>query len=164
MDELIAAAVKVKTMTVADDRLEAGLARHSISATRSRTQSSALRGIDLARRGSRSVAGGGDARAATGRFSEAEHLRVLTLLGSGACRYGLARPGCYRGAMRSDKKRRRGGSRFVLPRAIGDVEYGVVCNVVPCGPSSPRSRGAREGSCASLTRCRQFVRRATICP
>ena len=28
-------------------------------------------------------------------------------------------------AMRSDKKRRDGTLRFVLPRAIGDVEYGV---------------------------------------
>ena len=31
-------------------------------------------------------------------------------------------------AMRSDKKRRGGSLRFVLPRAIGDVEYGVACS------------------------------------
>jgi len=30
-------------------------------------------------------------------------------------------------AMRADKKKRSGRLRFVLPRAIGDVEYGVVC-------------------------------------
>ena len=30
-------------------------------------------------------------------------------------------------AMRNDKKRRAGRLRFVLPRAIGDVEFGVEC-------------------------------------
>jgi 3-dehydroquinate synthetase len=65
----------------------------------------------------------------TGRFSQAEHLRVLTLLALGGLplRTSLA-PEAIAAAMRSDKKRRGGSSRFVLPRAIGDVEYGVVCN------------------------------------
>lgn len=62
----------------------------------------------------------------TGRFSREEHLRVLTLLTL------LRMPGVttlsagavWR-AMQSDKKRRAGKLRFVLPRAIGDVEYGV---------------------------------------
>ena len=29
--------------------------------------------------------------------------------------------------MRGDKKKRGGRLRFVVPRAIGDVEYGVEC-------------------------------------
>jgi 3-dehydroquinate synthetase len=32
--------------------------------------------------------------------------------------------------MRSDKKKRGGRLRFVLPRAIGEVEYGVECAAV----------------------------------
>lgn len=62
----------------------------------------------------------------TGRFSRAEHLRVLTLLAllrmpavTGERSLALLR------AMHADKKRRGGTQRFVLPRAIGDVEYGV---------------------------------------
>ena len=62
----------------------------------------------------------------TGRFSPDDHLRVLTVL-------ALLRlpavtrtdPDAIRLAMNADKKRRRGELRFVLPRAIGNVEYGV---------------------------------------
>lgn len=62
----------------------------------------------------------------TGRFSRDEHLRVLTLL-------ALLRMPVWTqqdanavfASMQSDKKKRRGKLRFVLPRAIGDVEYGV---------------------------------------
>ncbi len=62
----------------------------------------------------------------TGRFSRADHLRVLTLLAL------LRLPAVTReapdrvlDAMQSDKKKRAGRMRFVLPRAIGDVEFGV---------------------------------------
>ncbi len=62
----------------------------------------------------------------TGRFSRSDHLRVLTLLTllrlPGAT---TAAPDAIFSAMQSDKKRRAGKLRFVLPRAIGDVEYGV---------------------------------------
>ncbi len=62
----------------------------------------------------------------TGRFSRDEHLRVLTLLTLlGLPGITHLEPGSIRAAMNSDKKRRAGHLRFVLPRAIGDVEYGV---------------------------------------
>lgn len=62
----------------------------------------------------------------TGRFSRDEHLRVLTLLtllGMPLCT--AQRPEAIRVAMRADKKAAAGTPRFVLPRAIGDVEYGI---------------------------------------
>jgi 3-dehydroquinate synthetase len=62
----------------------------------------------------------------TGRFSEEEHLRVLAtvaLLGM-PLRTSVDAGKAFE-AMQSDKKKRHGKLRFVLPRAIGDVEYGV---------------------------------------
>jgi 3-dehydroquinate synthetase len=61
-----------------------------------------------------------------GRFSEREHLRVLTLLAllKMPLRTSVA-PGDALAAMMHDKKRRKGQLRFVLPRAIGDVQYGI---------------------------------------
>ncbi len=61
-----------------------------------------------------------------GRFSERDHLRVLALLA--LLRMPLrtsADPRAVFAAMASDKKKRDGRLRFVLPRAIGDVDYGV---------------------------------------
>jgi 3-dehydroquinate synthase len=128
--DVIAAAIKVKTMTVADDRVEAG-AREVLNL--GHTFAHAIE------RASEYRVGHGEAvalglRAAgllalrTGRFSEAEQLRVLTLLAL----FGLPlqtplEPDAVLAAMRHDKKRRDGRLRFVLPRAIGDVEYGVEC-------------------------------------
>jgi len=62
----------------------------------------------------------------TGRFSHEEQLRVLALLAllKLPMRARLPADRIY-DAMRFDKKRRDGDVRFVLPRAIGDVEYGV---------------------------------------
>src|SRR5262249_1205218 len=64
----------------------------------------------------------------TGRFSEREHLRVLTLLTlfGMPLRTSVDATAIFE-AMRNDKKRRDGRMRFVLPRSIGDVEYGVEC-------------------------------------
>ncbi len=62
----------------------------------------------------------------TGRFSREDHLRVLTLLT--LLRLPLVtkeRPERILRAMQADKKKRAGTLRFVLPRSIGDVEYGV---------------------------------------
>lgn len=65
----------------------------------------------------------------TGRFSQREHLRVLTLLTLLGMPLRTGVPaGRILAAMRGDKKRRNGRLRFVLPRAIGDVEYGVECD------------------------------------
>jgi 3-dehydroquinate synthase len=62
----------------------------------------------------------------TGRFSRDAHLRVLTLLT--LLKMPLVtreRPDRILRAMYADKKKREGRLRFVLPRDIGDVEYGV---------------------------------------
>jgi 3-dehydroquinate synthase len=65
----------------------------------------------------------------TGRFSESDHLRVLTLLTLlGLPLYTSLGADDVLAAMQSDKKKRRGKLRFVLPRAIGDIEYGVQCS------------------------------------
>jgi 3-dehydroquinate synthase len=63
----------------------------------------------------------------TGRFSSEEHLRVLSLLT--LLRLPLVAPSddvdALIAAMTNDKKTRSGTLRFVLPRTIGDVEFGV---------------------------------------
>ncbi|HEY3674990.1 MAG TPA: 3-dehydroquinate synthase family protein [Candidatus Tumulicola sp.] len=65
----------------------------------------------------------------TGRFSESDHLRVLTLMTLlGLPLYTSLDPDDVLAAMRSDKKKSNGTLRFVLPRAIGDVEYGIPCS------------------------------------
>jgi 3-dehydroquinate synthase len=121
-------AVKVKTMIVADDRSEAGARAtlnlghtfaHAIErASAFHTSHGAAVAIGLRAAGLLALR--------TGRFSEAEHLRVLTLLA--LLRLPLqtpVAPDAILDAMTADKKRHGGRLRFVLPRAIGDVEYGV---------------------------------------
>lgn len=127
-EDLVQRAQQVKVAIVNDDRTERGIREvlnlgHTFG-----------HGIELAS-GYRISHGAGVSiglRAAgllalrTGRFSREEHLRVLTLLTL------LRMPGAttmpadavWR-AMQSDKKKRAGTLRFVLPRAIGDVEFGV---------------------------------------
>lgn len=126
--DVVSYAAKVKTMIVADDREEVGIREllnlgHTFG-----------HGLELAS-GYRITHGAGVAlglRAAgllalrTGRFSDEEHLRMLAtiaLLGM-PLRTSQHADDVF-AAMRSDKKKRDGELRFVLPRAIGDVEYGV---------------------------------------
>jgi 3-dehydroquinate synthetase len=128
---LIAAAVKVKTATVADDRLEAGTREvlnlghtfaHGIErASEYRVTHGAAVALGLR--------GAGLLALRSGRFSEVEHLRVLALLAllGMPLRTSLAANAMF-AAMQTDKKRRGGRLRFVLPRAIGDVERGVECS------------------------------------
>lgn len=62
----------------------------------------------------------------TGRFSREEHLRVITLLT--LLKLPLVTreaPDAVHRAMFADKKKRANRLRFVLPQAIGDVEYGI---------------------------------------
>jgi 3-dehydroquinate synthetase len=63
----------------------------------------------------------------TGRFSATEHLRVLSLLA--LLRLPMIGPvddaTALLAAMGADKKTRDGKLRFVVPRALGDVEFGV---------------------------------------
>jgi 3-dehydroquinate synthase len=126
--EMVAQAVKVKTMIVADDRLEAGMREllnlghtfgHALE-TASGYRITHGAGVALGLRAAGILA------LRTGRYSEEEHLRVLgtiALLGM-PLRTSVDAESALR-AMASDKKKRAGKLRFVLPRAIGDVEYGV---------------------------------------
>lgn len=127
-NELVAEAIKVKTMVVADDREEAGV-RELLNLGHTFAH-----GLELVS-GFRITHGAAVAlglRAAgllalrTGRFTEEEHFRVLaTLALLGMPLRTSADPDAVLAAMQSDKKKRGGRLRFVLPRAIGDVEYGV---------------------------------------
>jgi 3-dehydroquinate synthetase len=128
---LIEAAIKVKTITVAEDRLETGAREllnlghtfgHAIEAA---SDYSVTHGEAVAL----GLRAAGLLALRTGRFSEAEHLRVLALLTLLALPLQTAlKPEAIFAAMSGDKKRRAGRLRFVLPRAIGDVEYGVECD------------------------------------
>jgi len=128
--DVVAAAAKVKTAIVHDDRLEAGMREllnlghtfaHGIErASHYRVAHGAAVALGLRAAGLLALR--------TGRFSEREHLRVLTLL----TLFGMPLQTSLEAdavleAMRSDKKRRDGRLRFVLPRSIGDVEYGIEC-------------------------------------
>jgi 3-dehydroquinate synthase len=127
---VIESAVKVKTMIVADDRLDAGtrellnLGHTFAHAIERASEYSMTHGAAVAV----GLRAAGLLALRTGRFSQAEHLRVVTLLTLlGLPLQTSATPEAIFAAMSSDKKRRSGRTRFVLPRAIGDVEYGVEC-------------------------------------
>jgi len=126
--EIVAEAIKVKTMIVADDRQEAGMREllnlghtfgHALETASSYRVSHGV-GVALGLRAAGLLA------LRTGRYSEEEHYRVLAtiaLLGMPLCTsVGVD---AALAAMQSDKKKRAGKLRFVLPRTIGDVEYGV---------------------------------------
>ncbi|HTX59955.1 MAG TPA: 3-dehydroquinate synthase family protein [Verrucomicrobiae bacterium] len=127
-EDLVARAVKVKTAVVADDRLESGMREllnlgHTFAHGIERASEFAVTHGAAVALGLRAA---GLLALRTGRFSQGEHLRVLTLLAllRMPLRTSLA-PDAILSAMQSDKKKRGGELRFVLPRAIGDVEYGV---------------------------------------
>ena len=128
-EQIVEEAIKVKTMLVGDDRLETGAREalnlghtfaHAIErASRYRISHGAAVAVGLRTAGLLSLA--------TGRFSRADHARVLTLLAllGLPLRAPALRPTDILTAMEVDKKRRDGRLRFVLPLAIGDVEPGV---------------------------------------
>lgn len=128
-ETIVADAQHVKRMIVNDDRLEHGIREtlnlghtfgHAIErASNYRVSHGAAVSIGLRAAGLLALR--------TGRFSREEHLRILTLLT--LLRMPLwtrESPANMFAAMSADKKKRAGRLRFVLPRAIGDVEYGVV--------------------------------------
>jgi 3-dehydroquinate synthase len=128
-ENVIADSLRIKTMIVHDDRLEAGLREtlnlgHTFGHAIERVSAYRVSHGDAVAMGLRAA---GLLALRTGRFSESEHLRLLSLLA--LLRLPLVAP--YRDeeaiveAMGADKKTRGGTLRFVLPRAIGDVEYGV---------------------------------------
>ena len=129
-ETVVADSLRVKAMIVGDDRLEAGARAilnlghtfaHAIElSTEYRTTHGEAVAIGLRLAGLLALR--------TGRFSAAEHLRVLSLLALLRLPMNLPEDdvdGVY-AAMASDKKSRNGTLRFVLPRALGDVEYGIV--------------------------------------
>jgi len=126
---VVADSLRVKAMVVRDDRLEAG-AREVLNL--GHTFGHALERVTNYRISHGSAVSVG-LRAAgllalrTGRFSAEEHLRVLSLLT--LLRLPMVAPTDDADAllrvMQNDKKTRAGTLRFVLPRTIGDVEYGV---------------------------------------
>ena len=128
-ETVVADAQRVKLAIVNDDRLERGIREtlnlghtfgHAIErASNYRVSHGAAVSIGLRAAGLLALR--------TGRFSRDEHLRVLTLLA--LLRMPLwtrESPARVFTAMFADKKKRDGTLRFVLPREIGDVEYGIV--------------------------------------
>jgi len=127
-ESVVADSLRVKAMYVAEDRLEAGSREtlnlghtfgHAIEqVTHYRTPHGAAVSVGLRAAGLLALR--------TGRFSAGEHLRVLSLLT--LLRLPLVapdEPDALLVAMARDKKTRAGTLRFVLPRSIGDVEFGV---------------------------------------
>jgi 3-dehydroquinate synthase len=129
--EIVASAVKVKTAIVHDDKYEAGMREllnlgHTFA--HGFEQASGYRithgaAVALGLRASGLLA------LRTKRFSASEHLRVLALLAllRLPMQTTLA-PDAVFAAMQSDKKKRDGKLRFVLPSEIGHVEYGIECS------------------------------------
>lgn len=128
-ESVVADSLRVKAMVVADDRLEAGSREvlnlghtfgHAIErASNYRLSHGAAVSIGLRAAGLLALR--------TGRFSRSEHIRVLALLALLRLPFVAPPqdPSEVISAMKVDKKARDGALRFVLPRAIGDVEYGV---------------------------------------
>ncbi|HTV73596.1 MAG TPA: 3-dehydroquinate synthase [Candidatus Acidoferrales bacterium] len=128
-ESVVSASIKVKTMVVSDDRLEAGAREvlnlgHTFGHAIERVSDYRVSHGDAIAMGLR---GAGLLALRTGRFSPEEHLRVLSLLS--LLRLPLIAPFSEVDpiieAMAADKKTRNGTLRFVLPRTIGDVEYGI---------------------------------------
>jgi 3-dehydroquinate synthase len=129
-ETVVADSLRVKAMFVSEDRLEAGSREtlnlghtfgHAIErVTNFRISHGAAVSIGLRAAGLLALR--------TDRFSGAEHLRVLSLLallGLPLSAPASAGADALLAAMAHDKKTRAGTLRFVLPRTIGDVEYGV---------------------------------------
>jgi len=128
-ETVVADSLRIKAMVVGDDRLEAG-AREVLNlghtfghAIETVTNYSISHGAAV----SIGLRAAGLLALRTDRFSTEEHLRVLALLT--LLRLPMVSPSsdidALLAAMGSDKKTRAGALRFVLPRTIGDVEFGV---------------------------------------
>jgi 3-dehydroquinate synthase len=128
-ENIVSDSLQVKVMVVNDDRLEHGIREtlnlghtfgHAIERVSGYRVSHGA-AVSVGLRGSGLLA------LRTGRFSRDAHLRILTLLM--LLKMPLVtreQPDRLFAAMQADKKKRAGRLRFVLPRDIGDVEYGVV--------------------------------------
>jgi 3-dehydroquinate synthase len=128
-ESVVTDSLRIKAMIVADDRLEAGAREilnlgHTFGHAIERVSNYRTTHGDAVSIGLRAA---GLLALRTGRFSPQEHLRVLSLLA--LLRLPLVAPvedvDALLAAMASDKKARDGTLRFVLPRTIGEVDYGV---------------------------------------
>jgi len=128
-ETVVADSLRIKAMIVRDDRLEKGAREvlnlgHTFGHAIERVTNYAVSHGNAVSIGLRAA---GLLALRTGRFSPEDHLRVLSLLT--LLRLPLVAPtddvDALLDAMANDKKTRAGKLRFVLPRTIGDVEYGV---------------------------------------
>jgi len=126
---VVADSLRIKAMIVADDKHEAGAREilnlgHTFGHAIERVTNYRTTHGDAVSMGLRAA---GLLALRTGRFSHGEHLRVISLLT--LLRLPLVAPtddvDALLAAMANDKKTRAGTLRFVLPRTIGDVEYGI---------------------------------------
>lgn len=126
--EIVSQAVRVKTMIVAEDRLEHGTREllnlgHTFGHAFERASGYRVThgaGVSVGLRAA------GILGVRLGRFDRDEHLRVLAMLA--LLRLPMRTsvdPDAAFAAMQTDKKRRDGRLRFVVPNRIGDVEFGV---------------------------------------
>jgi 3-dehydroquinate synthetase len=129
-ESVVADSLRVKTAIVADDAHEAGVREtlnlgHTFGHAIERVTNYRISHGSAVAMGLRAA---GLLALRTGRFSADEHVRVLALLT--LLRLPLVTPvddaDALLAAMASDKKARAGTLRFVVPRTLGDVEYGVV--------------------------------------
>ncbi len=150
-ETVVADSLRIKAMVVGDDKFEAGAREvlnlgHTFGHAIEKVTNFRVSHGDAVAMGLRAA---GLLALRTGRFSGDEHLRVLALLA--LLRLPLVSPtrdiDALIAAMANDKKTRAGTLRFVLPRTIGDVEFGVtvsardVRSVLACVNASP---GAAE--------------------
>ncbi len=128
-ETVVADSLRIKAMVVGDDKFEAGAREvlnlgHTFGHAIEKVTNFRVSHGDAVAIGLRAA---GLLALRTGRFSGDEHLRVLALLA--LLRLPLVSPAsdvdALIAAMANDKKTRAGALRFVLPRTIGDVEFGV---------------------------------------
>ena len=128
-ETVVSESVRIKAMYVNDDRFEAGAREvlnlgHTVGHAIERASDFRITHGNAVSIGLRAA---GLLAMRTKRFSTRDHLRVLSLLA--LLRLPLhveeVDVGKIVEAMGGDKKKRDGSLRFVLPRSIGDVEYGV---------------------------------------
>jgi 3-dehydroquinate synthase len=128
-ETVVADSLRIKAMFVNEDKLERGAREilnlgHTFGHAIERVTNFRTTHGDAVSVGLRAA---GLLALRTGRFSPEEHLRVLSLLT--LLRLPLVAPSndidALIAAMTNDKKTRSGTLRFVLPRTLGDVEFGV---------------------------------------
>ncbi len=128
-ETVVTDSLRIKAMVVGDDKFEAGAREvlnlgHTFGHAIEKVTNFRVSHGDAVSIGLRAA---GLLALRTGRFSSAEHLRVLALLT--LLQLPLVSPAgdidALLAAMATDKKTRAGTLRFVLPRTIGDVEFGV---------------------------------------